>query len=564
MGRIVRILALSGLALGLVVVAVVMIGYVLLINNFGDCEPPERKSYSLPQTIRLDVDHPIAEQRVVVDINAEALPTDLPPDAATIGLEPGWTVIAPNAPSATSTGSDATTEQQGIGSELQVMFVRDDLDLVAARIGVPETNPEAHGLLHSPRITLDCDRGQVCRRAYRVVFVWAHPREGMTASATWSVSATVEYAKAYATCGPPQLARVALEAQPPFAGDVDRMRHAEAAARSEHGIILVRHVMIRSETGNGTQVGASPSVAWARLNVRKAAAEREQAWRMWVRIVDDHGSLLADGPLDEAYSTIQDASIDFPIRSGCGGAGACERGFWLIFQSFAPAPPLKPPDLGKFVWTIETTFDSPPPLEPPSALAISIDKVPDDLAMPSLTTGPIPVSLEQTDTPRSVEVAFATDARPARQEGLDPLAAAVAIVHIDAHGPGVQTYVEGDGAGPLRGYANGDGRINLIAHPFDECDADGPCRGVIRLVAESGGERDTVVNAHAQVTWSVTLLNAPAGARLSVGAPVDGPRQGQSQPLGGLGVPILAIGLAALTLLVAADLFRRVKRRPRT
>jgi hypothetical protein len=344
------------------------------------------------------------------------------------------------------------------------------------------------------------------------------------------------------------------------------MRRAEAAARSEHGIILVRHVMIRSETGNGTQVGASPAVAWARLNVRKAAAEREQAWRMWVRIVDDHGTLLADGPLDEAYSTIQDASLDFPIRSGCGGAGTCERGFWLIFQSFAPAPPLEPPDLGKFAWTIETTFDSPPPLVPPSTLAISIDKVLDDLAMPSLTTGPIPVSLERTDMPRTVEVAFATDARPAQQEGLDPLDAAVAIVHVDAHahGPGVQTHVEGDGAGPLRGYANGDGRVNLIAHPFDECDADGPCRGVIRLVAESGADWDTVVNARVQVTWSVTLLNAPVGARLTAGAPIDGPRQGQSQPLGGLGVPILAIGLAALTLLVAADLFRRVKRRPRT
>jgi hypothetical protein len=568
MGRIVGIVALSGLALGVVVAAVVTIGYLLLIANFGDCAPPERKSSSLPQMIRLDVEHPIAEQRAAVDINAEALPTDLPPDAVTIGLEPEWTVIAPGAPSGPGTGSDATNEQLGIGSELQVMFVREDLNQVGARIGVPETNPEAHGLIHFPRITLDCDRGQACHRAYRVVFVWPHPRQGMAVSVTWSVSATAAYAKAYATCGPPENARVALEAQPPVLGGVDRMRHAEAAARSEHGTIVARHITIRSETDSGTPGASLPAVAWARLNVREPAAEPDQAWSMWVRILDDHGALLADGPLGQAYSPIQDFTIDFPVPADCGGADSCERGFWLIFQSFATAPPLEPPleppDLGEFAWSIETTYETPPPLEPPSALVISIDKVPEDLAARSLMTSLIPVSLEQTDIPRSVEVAVAIDARPPHQEGLDPLAAALAIVHVDAHGPEVQTHVDGDGAGPLRGYANGDGRINLIAHPFDGCAADGPCRGVIRLVAVSGSGHPTGAYARAQLTWSLTLLNAPAGTRFTVGAPIDGPSQGGNQPLGGLGVPILAIGLTALTLLVAADLSRRERRRART
>jgi hypothetical protein len=58
----------AGLVLGLVLVVGFAAYIWIMVNSFGDCGPPERSASSALQTIRLDADHPVVEQRIAVSI----------------------------------------------------------------------------------------------------------------------------------------------------------------------------------------------------------------------------------------------------------------------------------------------------------------------------------------------------------------------------------------------------------------------------------------------------------------------------------------------------------------
>jgi hypothetical protein len=552
MGGVARVAGLAGLVLGLLLIVGVVAFFWLFANSFGDCGPPESRASSTSEMITLDAEHPFVEQRVAVHINADALPADLNPDAAT--LEASWSVT----PSATEPSGLVPSAPDPVASELQVTFVREDTGLAEPRIGIPETTPEGQRTeFNAPRIGLDCARGQACDRAYRVILSWAHPQDGRSLSIGWSISGIVSYeTRHYDRCGPPRLADVSLEAEPPVVGDANRYAHTELTPSNEQGIVVARHVNVRSDPG-GVRSEPPSATAWARVNVQKAVAE-DLAWRTWLRIVADDGTIVADGPLGEAYGSTVDAIVDFPILDNCGQRATCERGYWLVFQSFASAPPFaseSPGNLGEFAWSMEASATSVGGQSPP-AVSLSLDDGPAGEPPSEREIGPISMTLAEIETSHSVEVTFTLARPPTAADGLDPLAASVAIIHAEGHGVGVLMRVEGEGAGPLRGHANGDGRWNLIAHPFDGCQEEGPCEVAISLVAEYTGPQDYGSQEEgAEVEWSISLIGAPPDTGSVIGDVIVAPRP--------FGPPILLGGLIIVALVLAstAGLFMWIRHR---
>jgi hypothetical protein len=546
-------MTMIGLALGLVVVVGVVISIWAFYNSFGDCGPPDRRASSAPETVTLSAEQPFVEQRVDVSINAAALPADLSADAAALearwSLTSGGPVPGPPGP-----------EPDPVSSALQVTFVREDTGMVEPRIGIPETTAEGQGEFNTPRVGLNCEPGLACQRSYRVILSLARPEPGASMLIGWSISGTVDYTgRHYDRCGPPEAAEVTVNAGPAVVGGASGLARAELAPASEMGTVVVRHVTV-SRGATDASGADQRSSAWSRVNVHKAVAQGGEAWRTWLRVVGDDGTLLADGPLGEAYAANVDTSVDFPVLAGCERQASCERGYWLIFQSFASAPPFAgegPTNLGQFAWSVEASATSAEG-EPAGGLSLSVDDPSAGESPSVLDIGPISVTLDETEIPHAVDVAFTLD-RPPVDGGLDPLAAAVAIIHAEGHGVGVGMRVEGDGAGPLRGSANGDGRWNLIAHPFDACETAGPCQATIRLVAEYAGPQEYGSQEEgAQVDWRISLLGAPPGMGFAIGDVVVGPPPASGPPVLTSVVAIAVLAVVALAVWVG---FARTRRR---
>src|SRR4029078_4201942 len=87
-----------------------------------------------------------------------------------------------------------------------------------------------------------------------------------------------------------------------------------------------------------------------------------------------------------------------------------------------------------------------------------------------------------------------------------------AVVHIQASGQSLYKSLDGDGAGPLTAYMNGDGTRNLIAHPLDVCPTPGPCSAVVRLLAGGTLPFSPTERGTGQLDVSVELVAPPGGA----------------------------------------------------
>jgi len=485
-----------GVALGLG--ALLVVGYlaflILVMSSFGDCGPAEVGASVTADSVLLDGDHPYVEQHVTVRINAEAMPADLE-DRPTLSV----TLTEPPPPI-------------GSRSSIQVIFVPDDTGAIESRTGTPE--PLAGGRFDASKVTLDCVVGSACERTYRIILSRAEADGDAAVQVGWTTSAGIEYVRShYSRCGPPDDAHVEVEGERPLRGDNSQFAHGVIGPMRENGAMVVRRVSVVGDGGN-----AAPVLTWGRLTA-DAAEPTGEAWRAWARVIDEEGKVVADGALTEAYGGERAATIDFPIRAGCMSTRDCEATYWVALQSFPSAPEFgsaEPSNIGELEWHLETTSLARPG-EAAGDLAIQLDG--DPVAVPGdiVSVGGIGMRLDETDTRHTVDVAFSVRLPPAPVDGFDPLDGTVAIIAARGSGVGVVMTVEGDGAGSIRGHANGDGRWNLISHPFDECEPDVPCQGTVRLVAEYAGPQQYGPQEEgATVDWVVTLVGAPEG---TVGVP---------------------------------------------
>lgn len=533
-----------GCAAALIVLVVAAVLVVLsFVNSFGDCGQQEVGRFSQVQVVTLDADQPMVEQDVAIAMDEATLPVDLAAGAASLSVEFEYAVDQKG--SASGVGATAMPGSgEAAAAEFEVLFVRQETNRIDARVGFPPASGDK-GVFRA-ELPLDCSGGQACARDYRVLIAWATPREGVSVSASWSVQAVVFYANSYSRCGPPQSAAVTLDAGRPNTISAGQIVRAGLASQQEDNVIVARHVTVEASA----MLGERPDLGYARLSVRKANAERP-AWRMWVRVMTDDGALLVDAPLGDPYTAQVDHTVEFPILADCESVASCSRGYWIIIQSFSSAPPFEgeqeAADFGELAWSLDAAVQSRTAGEQPLQLAISLDESPPD-ELSTRGAGPKDVVLAEPNSPRSVEIAISLEGPPpALPSDLDPLARSFVIVHAEGHGTGVRMSVTGDGAGPLTGHANGDGRWNLIAHPFDACPNAGPCHVALNLVADFAGEREYGPRGtSAFVTWRVTLIGAPEDAVTTFGEVID-----LSAP-GPAGLPVLAILLVLGAIAIAA------------
>ncbi len=522
--------------------AFVVGAYLISQIQLGECLlPPDRIGESQSVTATLDAEHPIVEQAFVVHFNAAALPTDLPADAVSIAFEPRWdtdpvsTFGGPLIPTASADRVTGMPESptEPVASAVRVSFIRAATNVVEGRLGSPESIRNGITVAPAGTISPRCDLGSACDRAYRVRVDLPHPLVGGQLTFSWRIIATVHYEKHYAGCGPPEGARVALDADPPVLTGADERLLAGAPVMSETGTVVARHVVVRIDGAAGGSTTERPLAAAARLDVRgwdlPVKGFRDAGYSLWARVVPDDSLVpVADGWVGRSAGWFVGGTIDFPVLTDCAAASPCSRGYWVIFQAvggsgFRPDQPV--PNIGRFEWRIEATAMADRAAQPSAQLAVTVDDPLDPIAeAPTVDIGDIPVQIDDIDVPRWVEVTFTLGDRAAAAGALDPLVASLAIVHVQEQGVAIATHLEGDGATTtVSGYVNGEGWATFIAHPFDRCDRGATCQARLRLVGEivsrglgSGFQRET-----ARLTWTVSLLGAPPGTTIAVGNPTD-------------------------------------------
>jgi len=542
-----RVIAGAGFGIGVALLLVACIGG-------PDCGAiQEIRSYpsAAPERIVLDVAHPVAEQGVTVHLNAAALPADASFDARLY-------VLAAEDPEAEPTPAPSAPSTDPAHRAFEVTVVDEGTGAV-----IPASAPWEGSIVGVGRplasIPISCSAGIACDRSYRLRFAIPEGVSGAVPFA-WTVLTRVTYVGVHAPCGMPSGARTELETMPPTTLTSDRVATAAPVGGDEDGgAVRVHHLTITADR--------APRDASLRLAITRPGFESEQdpAWRQWVRVIeDDESTPLADALVGASPYTgiaIQGGTLDVPVLGDCPEDGACERGYWLIFQNFAAAPrpavwgpDTPPPSLGKMTWTVSargtyaTGGDA-------GRLGLAIDDDRRTAPEPSTVSASAQdVNVSGGAAPTAVDVTFGVPDRPTGSPGPDAFATSFAIVHIQASGKSLQTRLEGDGAGPLTGYANGDGTVNLVAHPLDPCPASGTCSAVVTLVAGgtlpwSGSERGSGV-----LDVSVDLIDAPPGSTVSVGEPYVLP----AAPPSALPIaPLAAVALIGLLLVVLAVALRR-------
>jgi hypothetical protein len=313
-------------------------------------------------------------------------------------------------------------------------------------------------------------------------------------------------------------------------------------------------------TSDQAPTGASLHLAIGR---RGFESLDDPAWRQWVRVIqDDAVPPLADALVGaEPYvgTPVQGGTLDAPVLVDCPAGAPCERGYWLVFQNFAAAPrpavsgPDRPlPSLGKMTWTASASATYGAAVGT-GTLGLTID---DDLLSGSGTPDAVAASISDVnvsggDAPTAVDITFTAPPRPASQSDLDRFAQVFAVVHIQASGHSLYTSLDGDGAGPLTAYVNGDGTTNLIAHPLDGCPTSGPCSAVVRLLAGGTLPFSPTERGTGQLDVSVDLVAAPDGSTISIGEPYVVPSTPVSAapPIASLAI-VAVVGLGLLVLVV--------------
>ena len=505
--------------------------------------------YVAPRSIVLDAAHPVAEQRVVVHLNAAALPTEGSFDARLYVLDAEEASASPT-PAPTAASSEAPPRP------VDVTVIREDTDTV-----IPASAPWEWSIFNVGRpfaaIPIDCPAGSDCDRTYRIRFALSE-EAAQVVPLTWTVLSRVTYEGVKAPCGMPSEARTDVETAPPAPLPAAHVATtAKVGQEDAGGSLVLRHLTVTSDQA---ATGASLHLAIGR---RGFESLDDPAWRQWVRVIqDDAVAPLADALVGaEPYvgTPVQGGTLDVPVLVDCPAGAPCERGYWLVFQNFAAAPrpaawgPDRPlPSLGKMTWTASASATYGKTVGT-GTLGLTID---DDPLSGSGTPDAVAASISGMnvsggDAPTAVDITFTAPPRPASQGDLDRFAPVFAVVHIQASGQSLYTSLDRDGAGPLTAYMNGDGTTNLVAHPLDVCPTTGPCSAVVRLLAGGTLPFSPTERGTGQLDVSVDLVAAPGGSTISIGEPYVVPSTPLSAapPIEPLAI-VAVVGLGLLVLVV--------------
>jgi hypothetical protein len=470
-----------------------------------------------PSSAVLDTAHPIAEQRVTIHVNADALPTET--------TEARLVVVAPN-PIPAPVASGATESPAPPAIVPEVTIIRDDTgDIVPATR--PWTGPSVRFASALASIPLDCPTGTACDRTYRVRFAAPSLQDGERVAPSWSVFVDVMYAGLDTACGMPDHGEATVETSDPVSVPAARSAFAAPVGHDEAPAATVaRHVTVTAD-------GSTPDATSLRLHVVQAprADQSDPFWRPWVRVLQDgsatpSASTFAAGRPYESLGP-DGATLDIPVLGDCPQGDACRRGYWVLFENIpvVPAWPGSPEPrsstIGQMSWSVAATSAFERVGETKPRLTVTID----DVAEGPPPEEPLEAAADDVvlKGPTAIDAVFTIPGRPEPRDGLDPLAASVVVVHVKGTGTALVTRLEGDGAEPGEGYFNGDGTTNLVAHPFDRCPATGPCTVTLRLVGTRHIEQHGSQGVSGTLSWSVSVLGAPAGTTVTFGDPYEVP-----------------------------------------
>jgi hypothetical protein len=382
---------------------------------------------------------------------------------------------------------------------------------------------------------LDCRVGNSCDRTFRIRVAAQDLKPGQTLAFAWSVDARLRYSGVQGTCGTPDGATALIAASDPISIAASAAAFAPQVEEQESGgALAARHITITSD-------GPAPIASSIRLSIHQPNdAPAETPWRPWIRVVADGSDVAAaEGSVGDqpyAYSGAPNGgTLDLPVLGNCPASGACTRGYWIIFQSYAVAPAFdsagketSPAGLGQLSWGVAATATYANPSATAPHLRLTVDNVAAALPTAVLEQAADPAKMSASPEPSSLEATFTLSERPGSEVGLDPLAASLVIVHVQAQLVSFGVHLEGDGAGSLSAVFNGDGSINLIAHPFDSCPTSGPCTVHVRIVGPFSTDVHFTPQDSQEIQWGVTVLGAPPGLTVSFAprfdpAPSTGP-----------------------------------------
>ena len=477
---------------------------------------------SIPNAAVLDAAHPIAEQRFTVHINAEALPTT--------GTAEPMLIVSHQAPIPGPRSTGATASPSTAPAIVpEVTIIREDTGEV-----VPATPPaNGPGVIFVrgafTMIALDCPMGEACDRTYRVRFAAPDLKKGQSVPASWSVLLDIAYTGIDTLCGAPNKGAATVETRNPVLVPAARAAFTKPVSHDEAAAPFVaRHVTV-------TSAGPAPDAASLRLRVLQAprVEPTDTFWRPWVRVLADGATTPAANALvgGQSYTVPTDpVTLDVPVLGDCPEGDACRRGYWILFENIEAAPPgpsvldPRPSILGRMSWSVTATSAFERAGEAAPRLTVTVDEPTDQSPPPpSLEAAADEVILRTNKVPTALDAVFTVPERPAVRDGLDPLAASFVVVHVRGHGSALVPLLEGDGAEPSRVYFNGDGAANLVAHPFDRCPPTGPCTVTVRLVGTFQVDRYGSQATSAKLSWSVSVLGAPAGTTVTFGDPYEMP-----------------------------------------
>jgi hypothetical protein len=540
----------------LVAIGLILVMYVALVSQGGEClaEPAFHSTDGASSV--LDAAHPVVERQSVLRMNAAALPTE-PLTEATISV-----VLSPvvqQTPGADSPGSDSSASSPTV----TLTLIRNDTGAIIAHTALP---PAWQGDA-TDSAPIDCPLGQACERFYHVRLSAPGLPVGASIPVMWTVRTDVRYSAGASKCGPPDHAVVQFSSFPPDLVPSSLVAVAGPIGRDEPGgAVVARHVTVRSSAG-GASAAVVPDAAFARLSIVEASQDNSApSWRPWVRVIADDGDVpLADERLGRSsVRSGNSGTLEFPVLGGCPTGGSCTRGYWLIFESFVESPPggysgASAVTLGQLSWTVDAVAVYAKTTETLPSISLSADDLAPGLERATtLESEPVSVTLDHPGTPTAIDVTLTVPERPTPKNGLDPLAASAAVVHVFATGHELAVYLAGDGAAPLQGYFNGNGSVDLVAHPFGHCSSAGPCTALVRLIGTFPlpgpyGSQETT----AELMWTLDLLGVPADTTFVVGQPADANANANANASGGY-QPWLVVGLLAIALVGAAVLITRV------
>jgi hypothetical protein len=544
------------LAGGLFVAAILIVAGCFGI--IGDCfgyGELESGSYAGAASAVLDSAHPIAEQQITIRLSAAALPADIA-TKATFEVAPD-TNVQP-VPSI-DPGQTFTTPPSLVP---EVTIIRADTNtVVPATVAWASRTGSFRPVFAS--IPIDCPAAKPCERAYRVRVSAPSLREGEQVSVSWIAQAKLVWTGSSGPCGRPEGATAKLEQTPPRLVAASESAFAAGIAQENGGNLIARHVTVTSD-------GSAASSASMRISTAQRATgpstERNPEWRQWVRVLPDNVNAPVGEALvgDEPYTSavLRGGTLDVPILGDCPAGVPCRRGYWVVFQNFRPVEPWpgepdRSLDVGGFAWSAAATATSAEGSTGPPVLTLQIDDLDSGLpAHPTVAQSAPPITLPTNKVPTALDVTITVPVRPQPENGLDPLAASVAIVNVTGSGVALVAEVRGDGAGPIVGAFNGDGRSNLIAHPFGACPDTGSCTATLQLVGTFHVESSGSQAESASLAWAVQLLGAPAGTTVAFGTPHQLP-VAQRLSAG----PVIVGALALMLVVLAAVWWRRRRAR---